>query len=178
MKHIYGDMSNVVNVKMNPHRAGEEMKLPYWLTKRNLIIGLILGLAAAVFAMRTGEDNKAKDVWAAGTPVTIDWYDCLQCNWEVQNGRNSPIPHKCITERACSSGEVDKCDWDYCIAHPRKELVHEQELTSYEHSGDILSGATAWPQELGLRTKCPHCDNVIKFKNENGVWVYDEEKEE
>lgn len=98
-----------------------------------IIIGWIAGAALISVYMEMDRDENLKRFLTGHNLISItsdaeaaepNWNDVVWCAGFCQKGRICEGCAKAIKkvskQKACSSGQTDKCDGDYCMAHPKK----------------------------------------------------------
>lgn len=106
-----------------------------------IIIGWIIGAFSMSVYMESAQDQAGLKRYLAShfaceSTGKCDWGYCTahpketrdkvriipDCNFAIVSSRGEWQQEEPNDTKACSSGQIDKCDWDYCIAHPKKEM--------------------------------------------------------
>jgi hypothetical protein len=151
---------------------------PDWMNKRNLLITLVLGIAAAVFAMRTGEDRQAMQF-------------ARQRVGRLRRGglyfidKTKPLP---MTSIDIDNVTIIGLEPNHPILEwQNKDLVHEQEVEVWEPNQtelcDLFGSAVTVDEEHGIKQEWhepnePECtaeqlDELMKYEStSSGIVEY------
>ncbi len=101
------------------------MKLPSWMNRANIVITVVCVIVGYAFSVTitnirlANAENKSE--WSPDSNGVVRIDGTIEIG--ADNVRIEGLTFITTEEQktlACSSGEIDRCDWGYCIAHPKE----------------------------------------------------------